>query len=206
MRLIDIVSVSSRAPTKRFFALSRTRRREEFESGGRSQRAIRSASGSHGDLIKRKTMVWRRKGKAGVVGRPQVARTKKEKRIPYRTREKQQKREREESEPGDARRGERREIEKETCLGSWVATKEESGRDGQTDAWGRTFTTAPSSWRQWWQVPAAAPASAGLQRFQGHSCMGARGPLNASPPAVFFFLLLQSVLAKTDMPIGKDIG
>lgn len=79
-------------------------------------------------------MVWRRKGKAGVVGRPQVARTKKKKN-PVQN-EKRMAKEREESEPGDARRGETREIEKECCLGSRVAAKEESGRDGQTGAWG----------------------------------------------------------------------
>lgn len=61
-------------------------------------------------------MVWRRKGKAGVVGRPQLARTKKKKN-PVQNERRTEKKEREESEPGDARRGETREIEKETVLG-----------------------------------------------------------------------------------------
>lgn len=84
------------------------------------------ASGSHGDLIKRRTMVWRRKGKAGVVGRPQVARTKRKKNPVQNERRTEEKRERR---VGTRRRETRRDTGngKGDRLGSWVATREESG-------------------------------------------------------------------------------
>lgn len=104
-------------------------------------------------------------------------------------REKNGKREREESEPGDARRGETREIEKECCLGSRVAAKEESGRDGQTGAWGEHSLLRPAAGGSGGslavQVPAAAAASAGLQRSQGHGCME-QGGLECFPTRCVF--------------------
>lgn len=127
MRLVDIEPVSSRAPTKRFFTLSRTRRREEFESGGTISAGHPKCFWISRRFDKEKDDGLEKERKSRRCRTTSSGPYEEKKRIPYRTREEQKKREREESEPGDARRGETREIEKETCLGSWVATREESG-------------------------------------------------------------------------------